>query len=224
MSPSSVRAAASRASLGAVTVQFPVDDIGEAHRRHDGHDVGAATRRRRRRGRPTCRASTCSPAQDPRRRGAHRDDPIVIELPRRIDVAAQPTSSEQRTSALHSTPRTPSDGMIGSDLNAALLRVVVAVEVRRRRSRSCRRSGRRGTRQLRRPPLPRVVDAQVELMVDRRALGVHLAVDRDVDVAIAVEHRRRSPACTAGPSTAGTDRRAASACRFQLAAALRLCG
>src|SRR6185436_5327010 len=69
------------------------------------------------------------------------------------------------------------------------LREVVAVEVRYHALVDVDVLNVDEERQRRRPPLPRVVDAQVELMVEGRAFGVRLAIDRDVKVAIAVEDR-----------------------------------
>ena len=57
--------------------------------------------------------------QDAGRCRADRDDPIVIELPLLVDVAGAADERDQREGrALHSTPRRPSEGMIGSDLKA----------------------------------------------------------------------------------------------------------
>ena len=61
-----------------------------------------------------------APGGDPRWGRAHRDDPIVIELPRLVGVAAAAGEHDRghQRRALHSTPRRPSDGTSGSDRNA----------------------------------------------------------------------------------------------------------
>jgi hypothetical protein len=65
--------------------------------------------------------------RDAGRVGAHRDDAVVVELPRWVDVAhaagcgpdrREPGQPGPMAHPDHSTPRRPIDGMIGSDLNA----------------------------------------------------------------------------------------------------------
>ena len=103
----------------------PRERVGERQRRdhdrsigHPGARAGALQRKQH----IELRGRT---GRDVRRGRADRDDPIMIELPLRIDITrtrgdqhGQHGHREHR-GQLHRTPRTPIEGMIGSDLNAA---------------------------------------------------------------------------------------------------------